>query len=312
MRAEDLRQSPVTFDEIAHDYFVVGDDFGTTRYHGVTGILKSVIFPNEYDGIPEEVLRNAAARGTRIHQLCQATDVTPTEPEMVDYRYQSEVDNYIKLKETHGITMIANEYLVSNDDWLVASSIDCVDSECNLYDIKTTYTLNEAYVSWQLSFYAYMFEEQNPNIKAGKLYAIWLRGEEAKLVEVPRHSPEEVEHIIELWKAGETYTTPLPSGEALIKSIIGSRKEIAGLKAMIANIESVLAPLEEQLQSDMEAKGTKSFTAEDGTKVTYSPASTTKRLDSKKLEAEQPDIYKQYVTETERKAMLRVTFAKAE
>lgn len=310
MRAEDLRQSPVTFDEIAHDYFVIGDDFGTTRYHGVTGILKSVIYPNEYDGIPEEVLRNAAERGTRIHQLCQATDVTPTEPEMVDYRYQSEVDNYIKLKEAHGITMIANEYLVSNDDWLVASSIDCVDSECNLYDIKTTYTLNEAYVSWQLSFYAYMFEEQNPNINVGKLYAIWLRGEEAKLVEVPRHSPDEVEHIIELWQAGETYTTPLPSGEALIKSIIGSRKEIVGLKAMIANIESVLAPLEEQLQSDMEAKGTKSFTAEDGTKVTYTPASTTKRFDSKKLEAEQPDIYKQYVTETERKAMLRVTFSR--
>ncbi len=189
MRAEDLRQSPVTFDEIAHDYFVVGDDFGTTRYHGVTGILKSVIFPNEYDGIPEEVLRNAAARGTRIHQLCQATDVTPTEPEMVYSRYQAEVENYVKLKEAHGIDMIANEDLVSCDEWQVASSIDCVDSECNLYDIKTTYTLNEAYVSWQLSFYAYMFEEQNPNIKAGKLYAIWLRGEEAKLVEVPRPAP---------------------------------------------------------------------------------------------------------------------------
>ena len=79
---------------------------------------------------------------------------------------------------------------------------------------------------------------------------------------------------------------------------------------MIANIESVLTPLEEQLQSDMEAKGTKSFTAEDGTKVTYTPASTTKRFDSKKLEAEQPDIYKQYVTDTERKAMLRVTFSR--
>lgn len=312
MKTEDLKQSDVLFIEETHEYIGFNKYLESIEYHGVTGILKSVIFPHEYDGIPEEVLRNAAERGTRIHKLCQATDVTPTDPEMVDYRYQREVDNYIKLKEAHGIDMIANEYLVSCDEWQVASSIDCVDSECNLYDIKTTYTLNEAYVSWQLSFYAYMFEEQNPNIKAGKLYAIWLRGEECKLVEVPRHSPEEVEHIIELWKAGETYTTPLPSGEALIKSIIGSRKEIAGLKAMIANIESVLAPLEEQLQSDMEAKGTKSFTAEDGTKVTYTPASTTKRLDSKKLEAEQPDIYKQYVTETERKAMLRVTFAKAE
>lgn len=312
MRAEDLKQSDVLFLEETHQYIGFNKYLEGVEYSGVTGILKNVIYPNEYDGIPEEVLRNAAERGTRIHQLCQATDVTPTDPEMVDYRYQREVDNYKKLKDTHGIDMIANEYLVSNDEWQVASSIDCVDSECNLYDIKTTYTLNEAYVSWQLSFYAYMFEEQNPNIKAGKLYAIWLRGEECKLVEVPRHSPEEVEHIIELWKRGETYTAPLPSGEALIKSIIGSRKEIAGLKAMIANIESVLAPLEEQLQADMEAKGTKSFTAEDGTKVTYTPASTTKRLDSKKLEAEQPDIYKQYVTETERKAMLRVTFAKAE
>lgn len=310
MKTEDLKQSDVIFIEETHEYIGFNKYLESIEYHGVTGILKSVIFPNEYDGIPEEVLRNAAERGTRIHKLCQATDVTPTEPEMVDYRYQREVDNYIKLKEAHGITMIANEYLVSNDDWQVASSIDCVDSECNLYDIKTTYTLNEAYVSWQLSFYAYMFEEQNPNINVGKLYAIWLRGEEAKLVEVPRHSPEEVEHIIELWKAGETYTTPLPSGEALIKSIIGSRREIAGLKAMISNIEAVLNPLEEQLQADMEAKGTKSFTAEDGTKVTYTPASTTKRLDSKKLEAEQPDIYKQYVTDTERKAMLRVTFSR--
>lgn len=310
MKTEDLKQSDVLFIEDTHEYIGFNKYLESIEYHGVTGILKSVIFPNEYDGIPDEVLQKAAARGTRIHKLCQATDVTPTDPEMVDYRYQAEVDNYKMIKEKHGIDMIANEYLVSCDEWLVASSIDCVDSECNLYDIKTTYTLNEAYVSWQLSFYAYMFEEQNPNIKAGKLYAIWLRGEEAKLVEVPRHSPEEVEHIIELWKAGETYTTPLPSGEALIKSIIGSRKEIAGLKAMIANIESVLAPLEEQLQADMEAKGTKSFTAEDGTKVTYTPASTTKRLDSKKLEAEQPDIYKQYVTETERKAMLRVTFSR--
>ncbi len=310
MAKKELKQSPVTFDAVAHDYFVVGADFETTKYSGVTGILKGVVYPNEYDGVPEEVLARAAARGTRIHELCQATDCVATEPQEGDDRYQAEVDNYKSLKDTHGIKMIANEYLVSNDEWLVASSIDCVDDQYNLYDIKTTYALNEGYVSWQLSIYAYMFELQNPGLVAGKLYAIWLRGEEAKLVEVPRHSAEEVEHIIELWRAGETYEAPLPSGESLIKSVIEARREIAGLKAMISNIEAVLTPLEEQLQSDMEAKGTKSFTADDGTKVTYTPASTTKRLDSKKLESEQPDIYKQYVTETERKAMLRVTFSR--
>ena len=283
-------------------YVEIHPDWTSTTYTGVTTIISSVLYPDKYSGVDPEVLSRAAARGTRIHELCQATDTRHTEPRPEDAQYKAEVDNYLQLKADHAITMIANEYLVSNPDWQVASQIDCIDSQLNLYDIKTTYSLDVESVSWQLSFYAYMFERQNPDLKAGDLYAVWLRGDRCELVEVPRKRPEQVEQVVEAYKEGRTLTEPTED----LTELITIEQELADIKeiqkSLEAHREELLAPVEERMNAD----GVKTIES-DRIKITLVADSVTRRFDSKRFSTDHADLYEQYTTETTRKGYIKTT-----
>lgn len=303
MKAPELTTSPIIFDPEAHEYLLIGEDFTSTVYSGVMSILSEVLFPNKYKDVGDDVLARAAARGTRIHELCQASDTIPTDRREGDEQYDAEVTNYELLKASNGITMIANEYLVSRDDWGVASQIDCVDSEGNLYDIKTTYRLDTEYVSWQLSFYAEMFEAQNPTLKAGKLYAIWLRGTESKLVEVPRKTPEQVEQVIQAWQAGETLTTA--EGDD-IDRLVAIKEQIAILKDSLSELETKRTQALEPIQARMIEDGVKSVD-NPHIKITLVADSTSTRFDSKRFKADHSDLFKEYSTETTRAGYIKTT-----
>lgn len=303
MKATDLTTSPIIFDPEAHEYLLIGEDFTSTAYSGVTSILSQVLFPTKYKDVDEEVLARAAARGTRIHELCQATDTIPTEPQEGDDQYVSEVTNYELLKVANDIEMIINEYLVSRDDWGIASQIDCVDSNGNLYDIKTTYRLDTEYVSWQLSFYAEMYEHQNPTLKAGRLCAIWLRGTESKLVEVPRKTPEQIEQVIKAWQAGETLTSA--DGDD-IDRLVAIEEQIAILKDSLSELETKRLQAIEPIQAKMVEDGVKSVD-NPRIKITLVADSTSTRFDSKRFKADHSDLFKEYSTETTRAGYIKTT-----
>lgn len=303
MKATDLTASPIIFDPEAHEYLLIGEDFTSTAYSGVTSILSQVLFPSKYKDVDEDVLARAAARGTRIHELCQATDTIPTEPQADDDQYVSEVTNYELLKVANDIEMIANEYLVSRDDWGIASQIDCVDREGDLYDIKTTYRLDTEYVSWQLSFYAEMFEHQNPTLKAGKLYAIWLRGTESKLVEVPRKTPEQIEQVIKAWQAGETLTSA--DGDD-IDRLVAIEEQIAQLKDSLSELETKRLQALEPIQAKMLEDGVKSVD-NPRIKITLVADSTSTRFDSKRFKTDHSDLFKEYSTTTTRAGYIKTT-----
>lgn len=67
----DLHRSSVFFNEFQHTY--------TTKegrlLSGVTSIIKQVLFPDKYKGIPESVLAKAAERGTAIHNECERINI---------------------------------------------------------------------------------------------------------------------------------------------------------------------------------------------------------------------------------------------
>lgn len=303
MKATDLTPSPIFFDPEVHEYLLIGKDFSTIAYSGVTSILSQVLFPNKYKDVDEDVLARAAARGTRIHELCQATDTRATEPQEGDDQYVSEVTNYELLKVANDIEMITNEYLVSRDDWGIASQIDCVDSEGNLYDIKTTYRLDTEYVSWQLSFYAEMYEAQNPTLKAGKLYAIWLRGAECKLVEVPRKTPAQIQQVIDAWQADETLTTA--DGDD-IDRLVAIEEQIAILKESLSELETKRTQALEPIRAKMDQDGVKSVD-NPRIKITIVADSTSSRFDSKRFKADHSDLFSQYSTETTRAGYIKTT-----
>lgn len=312
---QDLAQSNIDFIEQTHEYlFIPKDSVEPIRYHGITGIINPVLFADKYSEVDPDVLAKAAERGTAIHRLCQATDGYGDADAQDLALYATERDNYLSIKESNGIKMIANEYLISYDDLLIASQIDCVDEKLNLYDIKTTSLLDVDYVSWQLSFYAWLFEVQNPNLKAGKLYAIWLRGDKSKLVEVHRHTPEECQEVVKAWQAGVTLSShsTAPIEDQDVSSLIKAQRSIQEHKSIIRLIEASIQDVEARLLERMTTDCTKQVSTSDGIIITRVAPIESKRINTKKLESMHSDIYAECIETSTRAGYLKYTFPKEE
>lgn len=190
----ELVKSQVVFNELEHTYTLNGRVLS-----GVTSMLSRTLFKDKYKGISKEVLAKAADYGHNIHEQIELVDtlgVTSDTPAVKDY---------LRIKEELGVKTLASEYLVSDED-MIASSIDTIFDDLSLVDIKTTSKLDMEYLSWQLSIYAYLFERQNPTLKAKRLMAIWLpkpRYGRSMCVEVPR-KPKEAISVLLSWNRSLT------------------------------------------------------------------------------------------------------------
>lgn len=148
----------------------------------VSDIL-AFIFPDKNKDIPRSILDKKACFGTTVHASVEAYESGSKMPKM-SYIEEACFEQYLKLKAKHNIEVINQEQMVSFLN-IYAGRYDMtarIEGYNSLADIKTTATLDEEYLSWQLSFYelatGQMFE---------KLYAIWLPKKElGKLVEIQR------------------------------------------------------------------------------------------------------------------------------
>lgn len=288
-----MRTSKVIFNESDHTYFLDGK-----QLQGVTGILKRNLFADKYADVPESVLKKASERGTAIHEACRMADMF----EVIDCE---EAGHYVALCRSENIRPIANEYLVSDNE-NYATMIDMVDADYNLYDIKTTAVLDEEYLSWQLSINAYLFEIQNPDLKAGSLFGIWLRNGEAKLVQVRKIDKETIETLLYCDKNGLPFIVEKPANvEEAIQKLSDLEQIIIVQKAEIEAIEKRQEDLKAFLLEQMENAGVKKW--ETGNiAVTYVAPSTRITIDSKRLKDEQPEVYNSYTKVTETKQSLRI------
>ena len=288
MNYEMLKKSPVQFDELAHTYTL-----NNLPLSGITGVLKHYICPDKYDGISEAVLNAAAERGHEIHSQIQMivdgfgyADTAP------------EVDEFFN--QMSGTLFIASEYLVS-DEQFFASAIDIVDENCNLYDVKTTATLDIEYLSWQLSVYAYLFELQNPDLKAGKLYGVWLRSGKCEIVEVKKIDAAIVADFLKTAINGAEWQNPFKVVETYKQFDLA---QIAQVEQQITAFEKQLAELKEQekqlkagILEKMQENGVQKWEF-DNLRFTVRRGGTRTTFDSAKFKDEHPDIYKQYSKQT--------------
>lgn len=279
-----LVKSNVEFDSELHTYTLNG-----RLLSGITSLLDRQLFKDKYSGIPDEILRKAAERGTYIHQCCELAD----EGFPVD---SLEAHNYLALKEKHNLAIEESEYLVSDNEH-VASCIDKVyrvnEDTFMLGDIKTTYKLNKEYVMWQLSIYAYLFEMQNPGTKVASIFAIWLRGDICQLVELERVPEARVKELLDCDSRGVQYeqaeTLPILFNE---------------IEGMIVDIETQLKSLTEQKKALTEGAmramvqaGLYSWKG-DKVSITRKTATTRKSFDKDKFEKDYPGVYDNYIKET--------------
>lgn len=283
------RNKEVAFNEWLHVY--TASDGHTLI--GVTELMKRHGLSPDYGGISKDVLEKAAARGTAIHQLLQDYD---------DGKAVIEDEN-LKAYKALGLKVHCSEYLVSDNE-IVATFIDKVLDDCSLADVKSTSTVHRRPLEWQLSIGAYLFELQNPGKKVPHLYCIHVRDGKAKLIEVNRIPDEAVERLLECERCGVVYSdNPAPADAALAleeQAVVLAEQldQIARLKLAIKETEQASAELQQRLYDYMTENNLDEMACELGTFVRKAPY-TKKALDSARLKKEKPELYEQYLKESE-------------
>ena len=204
----ELTDSGVLFNKELHEYWL-----GDKQLSGITGMLQRQLFPNEFEGIPEAMIQEAARYGTEVHESIEMFDSF-----WVNDGTQ-EVQDYITLCNENSLVHERSEYTVTDGvNW--ASNIDKVyrmsDDTFSIGDIKTYGTMISEKMEkgrWQLSIYAYFFELQNKGARVEKLFIIHLRnkaksdgtfGHKAEILPVERIPSDICKELLNEAQVGDT------------------------------------------------------------------------------------------------------------
>lgn len=295
-----LNESPVIFDSGKHTYTLNG-----VRLSGVTAIVKWM-FPETYKDIPQSVLEKAAAHGTQVHTKCELYDSLGIGDDM------PEVQDYIRLKEEHGLKTLVSEYLV-DDGGYISSSIDKVfevdESGCYpLGDLKTTSKVHRDNVTLQLSIYAYLFEKNNEGKKAGRLMCIWLPKKQygdAAIIDLKRIPSDACEEIIagylakedsapyrEKWFGAVESTEVALVEEELPANLKDAEEEIIKIEMALKKLEEKKGELKSGLYDLMVKHNVKKWQSE-RLQLVRKLDSTRETLDSTKVKKNYPEIYQE-------------------
>lgn len=141
--------SDIFFDKETHTYLVDGE-----KVPSVTDILAPL--HRSYGTISPAVLEYAAARGTAVHEACEAIDLD-LEPD-IEYDTEGYIMAYLKFRQTYRPDWTAIEEIVYDDTSDYIGTLDragLVDGEFAVVDIKTSSPTKEALVSVCVQTHAY-------------------------------------------------------------------------------------------------------------------------------------------------------------
>ena len=323
-----LVKSPVEFSENPHGYFLE-----CVQLSGITGLIKAAtglgVYKDASEFVKEFLIPKAGEKGTAVHNAIEHFDKTGEKLTEYDLPLNGHLDvsaqleNYIMLRE--GYEPVDNEYTVS-DNLMYASNIDnvwqkketggiwLVDTKTNNLDL---YPGGEAalieYLSWQLSCYAYLFEQQNPGLKVEGLLGNWFRDSEWKQWPIERKEDSLIKELLdipyELTHHGFVYEIEEPNKFACQVTAVATQESnlvpqqvINAIAAILEEEKAAKARLEElkvRLKNAMIENGVKSW---DGGKFTATIAkdSITNTFDTTRFKKEHADLYEQYVKQSVR------------
>lgn len=181
-----IRGHTLEYDDESHTYLCDG-----LIVPSVTEIIRRHLGP-KYDGVPADVLAEAARKGTLLHEVIESAEksasaetyeLSSDEAEMSD-----EFASYLRLKKEYGITCEGNEMplLIYHKGRIVAAGrMDMLafngDGELGIIDFKRTYELDDEYLAFQLTLYG-MGVKYSYNIDPNFYACMWLRGKRGKFV----------------------------------------------------------------------------------------------------------------------------------
>lgn len=262
MARVELKDSGVIFNEEKHEYWLNGKQLS-----GITEMLQRQLFPDEYSGIPWQIVKKAGEYGSDVHKRIEKFD-----SEWINDGTQ-EVLDYIQICKEHGLTHEKSEYTIT-DGKTWASNIDKVfrvgEDTFDLADIKTYGRMDKTKltkVQWQLSIYAYMFELVNKKAKVGRLCVIQVRNKEkkdgtydhiAEFREVKRIPSDIVKELLAAEERGEQFVNPY----SIPAEYAAQENRIRELIQMKTAADEELAALKEKILADMEAQNATTWATE--------------------------------------------------
>ena len=287
----------IKFDEILHKYTVDGKEVIS-----VTQLLQKHKITPSYDAVDKELLRVASERGTLIHEEVEKW----IESGECGFTEEAErICDYLNSTADRD-SQIISEQIVAND--VVAGRFDVLYTHAKklvLTDIKTGNTKHLYGWTWQLSLYKYLYEKMYGK-EINSLEILWANGD---LTVIPCEyvGDEKIENLLKAEREGRLISDvdlgvseeELEDLEELMEKITVKEKELKLLKEKVDKVKEIL-------YGTMEKEGVK--TVDRGNlKITYVAPSSRTSVDSKKLEKEEPEIYKKYVKTTTVAGSIKIT-----
>ena len=287
----------IKFDETLHKYTVDGKEVVS-----VTQLLQKHKITPSYNAVDKELLRMASERGTLIHEEVEnwiennEIGFTEEAEKICDFLFERADEN----------TKILSEQMVAND--VVAGRFDVLythDKKLVLTDIKTGNTKHLFGWSWQLSLYKYLYEKMYGK-EIDSLEILWANGD---LTVIPCEyvGDDKIENLLNAEREGRLISDvdlgvseeELEDLTELMEDIKSKEEELKLLKEKVDKVKGIL-------YDTMGKEGVK--TVDRGKlKITYVAPSSRTSVDSKKLEKEEPEIYKKYVKTTTVEGSIKIT-----
>lgn len=285
----ELKDSGVLFNKERHEYWL-----GNIQLSGITGMLQRQLFPDEFNNVPEEAIKEAARYGTEVHESIELFDSS-----WINDGTQ-EVLDYIGLCQENDLVHERSEYTVTDgENW--ASNIDKVyrssDDTFSLGDIKTYGTMTPDKLEkarWQLSIYAYFFKLQNKDAKIDRLFILHIRNKAKQdgtfdhicnILPIERIPSDICKELLDTDLMGKQFVNPysIPDKyrrqEEYIRQLIQTKDDV----------EEKLKILKSEILEDMESKGVKTW--DTGTmRLTRKLPTTRLSFNATQFKADHPEL----------------------
>lgn len=305
-----FKETRCVFKEDTHQYFLVDARTGEVikELISVTTLMKKHEIAPNYNNVPTETLKAKAEYGSLVHK------------ELENYikdgeiGFSQELQDFIDWQSENDFAAHKSEFIVYND--IVAGTVDllgeqrlAIDDSCNILgDFKTTATLHEDAVSWQLSIYAYLYKRMfGGTIDALKAFHF---NNGLNVVDIKPKPVEEIEKLLEAEANGEKYEPKqLEVAEVLLNQVVEAEEKIKNFELLKKEVEKQADVLRQQLMDAMKQQGIKTF--DNGKmRITYTPPTTRETPDNKRLAEEMPEIAKKYTKVGAVKEKLTITIRK--
>ena len=153
------------------------EEFFSVKLPGVTTVLSNVLGKDEFKDIPEPVLKQAAERGSAVHEWIENFILTG-EQKPIELAYQIYIDYFLDWYKEYQPEFVSSELRMTNEKDGYKGIIDTVFYYIDKYtgkkvlcmcDWKTSSNLNRFKTMCQLNLYERMFREHYSTLKIDEL-----------------------------------------------------------------------------------------------------------------------------------------------